>query len=866
MAFSYVTDVGDGSTRSFVFSFEGQDEAYIRTEDIVAFVDDVEASFTLLSSNTLEFLTAPPDGSEVLIRRVMPKNVPFTDFEGGNNFGQTALNNSFLQMLYIVHELLDGWFPEDFVVREAVNFLRDITISGDLSVSGTLSDFISDQADPNSAVNFTEGDDRYVNKSGDTMDGSLNLALNKIVNLGTPTNPNDAARLRDIQSAIVGGSANLISFEEFEEVQEETVQGAIEFLHTQKKALEATLQSNATGGDFLGTSTASGQGSVNDALNKRAIYTASIDTLKTLDVGELSNGQQVIVFEYASGSGAGGGIFYWDATSEEAPNLGQVFQVDGVPTGRWKRKEPAKRPEDWGAFGDNTVDDTNSVKAWWESDEPVIAADGHYLISGTEDFVREVDAEDFYAALGASRFNVTEPRAYLLRADIVTGGRIVWVDKGVINANNNVARGLNISTDEGISARTVIVKDTKVNEIFANSGLSYSSSAIGISISCEASQVFVNRAYIGGVNRDYVNPGSVASIGISVSKITGSASITDCAIIGIQSPDGDADADGISMFSRDRLLVGRQNVKVKVQNNRINNCKGRFVKLQTTGAEVSGNSFRSTSGEIISSFRAVDCQFGGCNVHDNFWNLYSGVTGGGEAVFCLSRAKQEGNFENLQIVRNNEIILERELRYLFSCTLDGGESRIEVVDNHVYQTTSTAVLQNLTRLDATDITAVESCSIKVKDNTYVSESDEILQLVGADFSGNAATADILSVELVSNTNTATPSSVTNRLVLVAATDQVPHLNKVILRDNNTGGDNRLDAKSMNINTLPAGNDFYYGTDGGSGGLLNTPSGYNRFRHVKTEARVQRLTGNNSGTFAQRTEGNSTWYEYTGTAL
>src|SRR5690554_17137 len=164
MSFTYVTRTGDGNKRSFTFSFVGQDEGYIRQDDILVTVDGEQSPFTLISPNSIELESAPPSGSEVIIRRVMPKDVPFADFSRGNNFGQDILNNSFLQLLYVVHELLDGWFPEGFTVREAVDYLEGLRA------------FSPDPNDPKSVVNFEAGDDRYVEVSGDTMQGSLNMA------------------------------------------------------------------------------------------------------------------------------------------------------------------------------------------------------------------------------------------------------------------------------------------------------------------------------------------------------------------------------------------------------------------------------------------------------------------------------------------------------------------------------------------------------------------------------------------------------------------------------------------------------------------------------------------------------------------
>lgn len=131
MAFSYVERSGDGVTKSFTFNFTGQDEGYISKEDIVVEVDGVSTDFKLTGPNSLEVKPAPVAGSNnVLIRRVMPKDKTYADFRTGNNFGQEVLNNSFLQSLYIIQEVLDGWFPKGFVFQTPVEFGYDIELNG----------------------------------------------------------------------------------------------------------------------------------------------------------------------------------------------------------------------------------------------------------------------------------------------------------------------------------------------------------------------------------------------------------------------------------------------------------------------------------------------------------------------------------------------------------------------------------------------------------------------------------------------------------------------------------------------------------------------------------------------------------------
>lgn len=181
MAFSYVTYNGNGVERAFTFSFSGQEEGYIRESDIGVFVDGDITPFTLTSSNTLEVSEAPSEGAEVIIRRVMPNQTPYADFSSGNNFGAEVLNNSFLQLLYLVHELLDGWFPSGFTVREAVDYIEG------------LRSLKPDPEDPQSVLNFGEGDKRYLALGGGSMEGPLSMGNNPI-SVRPAVGPTEAVR------------------------------------------------------------------------------------------------------------------------------------------------------------------------------------------------------------------------------------------------------------------------------------------------------------------------------------------------------------------------------------------------------------------------------------------------------------------------------------------------------------------------------------------------------------------------------------------------------------------------------------------------------------------------------------------------
>lgn len=120
---SFVRHIGDGVNTQFALAVSGENIGYFRTSDIKSYVDDVEVPFTIqvASPHIVIFTTAPPVGSDVLIRREMPVKLPYANFERGNNFGHTQVNNTFLQQLYITQELLDGFLPTGFYMKQDVN-------------------------------------------------------------------------------------------------------------------------------------------------------------------------------------------------------------------------------------------------------------------------------------------------------------------------------------------------------------------------------------------------------------------------------------------------------------------------------------------------------------------------------------------------------------------------------------------------------------------------------------------------------------------------------------------------------------------------------------------------------------------------
>ncbi len=138
MAYSYTEYTGDGSTTSFNVSF-----SYFSTEHVVVYIDNVKNdSFTIETNlQTLTLDVAPEEGASILIRRVTPRDRTYSTFTRGNRFGESSVNNSFLWLLYIAQELLEGGFS-------------DLKLSGDLNLNGNKIINVADCTDDNDAVNL----------------------------------------------------------------------------------------------------------------------------------------------------------------------------------------------------------------------------------------------------------------------------------------------------------------------------------------------------------------------------------------------------------------------------------------------------------------------------------------------------------------------------------------------------------------------------------------------------------------------------------------------------------------------------------------------------------------------------------------
>lgn len=126
MSYSYTERTGDGVATTFNFAFAGQGKGYLLASDVsVYYFDGTQwlpaSGWSLTGTNQVTFLTPPSAGLKLLIRRIVDKLRPFASFDGGVMLDMNSLNNTFIHLIEISQELLDGFYPEGFYMKQNLN-------------------------------------------------------------------------------------------------------------------------------------------------------------------------------------------------------------------------------------------------------------------------------------------------------------------------------------------------------------------------------------------------------------------------------------------------------------------------------------------------------------------------------------------------------------------------------------------------------------------------------------------------------------------------------------------------------------------------------------------------------------------------
>lgn len=128
MAYSVNTYTGDGTTTQFAVNFTlgylSQLHVFCAVEgEVDGQGDPIYRTLTWITDSLVDIGTAPALGLGIKVRRITPKNVLMHDFQDGAVMNESNFDESHLQNLMIAHELLDGFGQDDASRQENLDML-----------------------------------------------------------------------------------------------------------------------------------------------------------------------------------------------------------------------------------------------------------------------------------------------------------------------------------------------------------------------------------------------------------------------------------------------------------------------------------------------------------------------------------------------------------------------------------------------------------------------------------------------------------------------------------------------------------------------------------------------------------------------
>jgi hypothetical protein len=163
MALYSIVDLsGSDGQQNFAFNIP-----YLAQAHIYVFIDAVVlvagTAYTFLTASTIRLNTALAGPHTVRIQRVTPINLPVVDYANGSVLGESDLDASSLQLLYIAQETVDGSttglttgvsFQWDALGKQIIN-VADPTLATDAATKG-YADSVSGGAAQAAAVAAAE--------------------------------------------------------------------------------------------------------------------------------------------------------------------------------------------------------------------------------------------------------------------------------------------------------------------------------------------------------------------------------------------------------------------------------------------------------------------------------------------------------------------------------------------------------------------------------------------------------------------------------------------------------------------------------------------------------------------------------------
>lgn len=343
---------------------------------------------------------------------------------------------------------------------------------------------------------------------------------------------------------------------------------------------------------------------------------------------------------------------------------------------------------DFGAVGDGVTNDTAAINLAFVALEAagrgtIFFPSGTYLTSnpiGSNNATGLTDISVMGEVGTVINCNPTTASNYILYLQW-PNLRTVRVENIRLQGNTKCATGLRINSTVTTKIETIIVENVQVYDLHVVDDASITTSATGIYVAnggtaTEGKVAVIRNCTVHNITRSKASSCS----GIVITDFE-NATVEGCSIKNIQHGGaGDiVDADGIKIFSENDSSDYRRTTS-RVLGNHLEDCYGRFVKLQTGGsALVEGNSLllnTSANGgeeqDLIVNFHCFDSQCSDGNITNNRVSI-DAYSGGASASFFQTQAAtviSASNDATTQKITNNVVAVKSSAKFPYGILID----------------------------------------------------------------------------------------------------------------------------------------------------------------------------------------------------
>ena len=326
-------------------------------------------------------------------------------------------------------------------------------------------------------------------------------------------------------------------------------------------------------------------------------------------------------------------------------------------------------PEMFGAVGDGVTDDTAALAACFATGKIVVLR-ATYAVSSMLTYAGSY-------IFGGGIIKVLSLQAGV-RSPLHITSSSCKVENIEIDCNNTAALGLWVTTTKNISIKNCYIHDTET--AYYDGDMSSCGIAIDNSESAE-----VCHCVIENINRSSGVDGTHGSTGVVV-YATKTIRVYNNVINGVKSSTGLADCDGIYVT---QVHDNVDNTEAIVENNRIIDCTGRFVKSQTAYTVVRNNFCVLTYTFVPNDkyFNCVSIQRGSFEIVNNYFDVNESIHRSYSRMFSL---EIHNTIPRSGIIKGNTIVgikSSQSNRWIRSyltivCTVENARIDIDMSDNN----------------------------------------------------------------------------------------------------------------------------------------------------------------------------------------